>query len=55
MSYGVEFDSRAEAELYSWELPIELYEEVERLLAEELSEHPTRYLRNVPRVRDTMQ
>jgi len=55
MSYGVDFDERAQAEFYSWDLPIELYDEIERLLVEELSMNPTRYLRHVPKVPNAME
>jgi hypothetical protein len=55
MSYGVEFDDQAASEFYSWDLPIELYEEIERHLAEELSIQATLYLRSVPRVPEAME
>src|SRR5438876_10860117 len=47
MSYGVECNKRAETELYSWNLPLAVYVEIERRLATELSEEPTRFLRNI--------
>src|SRR5262249_27221913 len=47
MSYGVDFDSSAETEYYSWGLPLPVYEAVERLLEGELSMEPTRFLRRV--------
>jgi hypothetical protein len=47
MTYGVEFDSWADAEYLSWDVPIEVYDELERRLAVELALEPTRYLRRV--------
>ena len=47
MSYGVEFDKRAETILYSWDLPLAVYEEMERRLEIELSLDPKKYLRNI--------
>jgi hypothetical protein len=47
MTYGVEFDSWADAEYLSWDIPIEVYDEIERRLATELALEPTRYLRRV--------
>ena len=47
MSYGVEFDPKAETYIYSWDLDEVLCNEVYRHLDEELSERPTKYLRDV--------
>lgn len=47
MTYGVEFDSWADAEYLSWDIPIEVYDEIERRLATELALEPTHHLRRV--------
>ena len=47
MSYGIEFDESTATHFYSWGLPIGVYEEIERRMEVELSEHPTRFLRDV--------
>ncbi len=47
MTYGVEFDSWADAEYLSWDVPIEVYDELERRFAVELALEPTRHLRRV--------
>ncbi|MBY0523029.1 MAG: hypothetical protein K2R98_06505 [Gemmataceae bacterium] len=47
MSYGVEFDEKAEIAFYSWNLPIDVIDEIERRFVEELSERPTKVLRDV--------
>jgi hypothetical protein len=47
MSYGVDYDESAATQLYSWGLSLGAYEEIERHIEVELSEHPTKYLRDV--------
>jgi len=47
MSYGVDFDEHAYNQFYSWGLPLDVYEGIERRMEIELSEHPTKYLRDV--------
>lgn len=47
MSYGIEFDESVMNEFYSWGMPLEAYEEVERRLEVELSERPTQFLRDI--------
>ncbi len=47
MSYGVEFDEHARTQFFSWGFPPDVYDTIESRMAIELSENPTKHLRDI--------